>query len=222
MKIKNIKIKIPYLSNEMIENQAWQDLVSFQKAVGKKTSFPIYPDEIIEKLWNIEIQYVDEWSDCTQDDWLACYLPDLDLVKINNKQKGVEGRVSFSLAHEAGHISLHRFLLKDKGFKKLDDSNQIERQADIYAKALLMPKESIFLKLKSLGYDNFQHLDLKVYGESLTDYFGVSFQALEIRLQELGVNILNGYYKTNKKLGSVVFEKMEEERQGWDINIGRT
>lgn len=218
--MNSAKNSIKYLSNEMIEQQAWQDLLNFNKKTKKGLSFPVYPEEIIKALWDIEVEYQDSFCELGED-ILACFIPSKKLVRVYTKNNSVEGRVSFSLAHEAGHISLHNFL-EDKDYPIKDLG--IERQADRYASAILMPKELFTNKLNSLGYSSGEKLDLNKHGKILTDYFGVSFYALEIRLSNLGINYTSGLYEIKpKKEPDKLFDELDIERQNWSFeDTGRT
>lgn len=219
-KLTKLTDSVKYLTNEMIEEQAQQDLLVFSKKIGKELTFPIYPDEVIEALWGIKVEYVDKLPCEFDEDTLACYLPKKKAVLVSVDNKGVEGRVSFTLAHEVGHISLHGFLY-ESGLSNKKDID-LERQADTYASSLLMPKEHLMKKISSLGYIFGEKVDLGKHGRELVDYFSVSFRALEIRLTNLGIDYCSGYYNVEKRKDNRIFDEMECERQSWNIeDVGR-
>lgn len=123
----------------------------------------------------------------------------------------------FVLAHEIGHYLLHSNLkvnqtvydnFKDIQFSFFEQSygiknekNWIEWQANCFASCLLMPKNSIILRLiaiqKELGiskqgsiYLDNQDCNKKDYREivkCLADFFGVGKNSIEYRLNDLGL-----------------------------------
>ncbi len=91
----------------------------------------------------------------------------------------------FTIAHEIGHILLNHF----KKFKILYDSDdfilnssQLEREANIFASELLVPKD----KLKSV-------LKLNPSMKGLCNFFQVSEQVMQYRLKE--ILIVNSFVK---------------------------
>ncbi|MEK7176690.1 MAG: ImmA/IrrE family metallo-endopeptidase [Patescibacteria group bacterium] len=217
----------PFLTNEMVEEQARTDFLKYQRATGRELTFPIYPDEILQGLWGVTVEYLDEVFSSDNEEVLACFIPEKQVVYLNNSMRGLEGRVSFSLAHEAGHVSLHSFLAK-VGYKEAlcrgklsvgDKEKMIERQADRYASALLMPKNVLLVKLGQLEHTPTGVFDLTIYGKKLSDFFGVSHQALERRLADLGISSIGGYYGVKtKKVSEKFFEDMEAERTTWSAH----
>ena len=217
---------IQYMTNSMIEAQTIQDLCAYQKATGKSLSYPIYADEVIQTVWGVEVEYVDGLQDKDGNTILACFSPHERKVHVNMSEKGTEGRMSFTLAHEAGHVSIHDFLSRTinidvlcrGSFTEGEEAITIERQADKYAAYLLMPATAVNEKIEELGYKAGATIDLMALGKTLKDYFGVSSQALEKRLTDLGINTTGGFYQaTPKKVHDDVFEKMEKDREKWAI-----
>jgi Zn-dependent peptidase ImmA (M78 family) len=88
-------------------------------------------------------------------------------------------RQLFTLAHEIGHVILH----KEKGnhidyrkfMKTKPEDNEIEDEADLFAAEILMPKENFLAKWN-------EH---NGYHPLIAAYFGVSQKASEIRKKEL-------------------------------------
>lgn len=208
---------IPYLTNEMIELQAQNDLRRFQQLSGKPLSFPIYPDEILLAVWGIEVEYLDEVVDPSGESVLACFVSEKKTVYVNNSLRGSEGRVSYTIAHETGHVSLHNFLTKIRT-KNDQENNMLEKQADKYASFLLIPQDSLIRELKKMDYQFFAPLDLTLCANTLLKVFGVSHQALERRLTDLGIQTTGGLY-CNKlpKTADRHFEEKEKERQSWSL-----
>ncbi len=117
-------------------------------------------------------------------------------IMINSAHPATRQR--FTLAHEIGHLQLHNVqgrLFIDESLKVYQrvgashsavyqqpgsmTSPKEERQANIFASALLMP--DALLKRAALDHDLFDELDVL----SLANAFGVSEQAMSIRLQQL-------------------------------------
>lgn len=94
-----------------------------------------------------------------------------------NKNDPLE-RITFTIAHEVGHIVLHS---KDGDFvdyRRRDSStNPKELEADSFAGNLLMP-EAIFLKQWEILGGNFK---------DLASFFGVSKSAIGVRANNLGI-----------------------------------
>ena len=104
-------------------------------------------------------------------------------------------RENFTIAHELGHIFLH-FSNKHKFFtdelnSKLDNKQiaarglkkelyhnfQLEREANNFAAELLMPKDEIIRLFDEFYYDIYK----------FANFMEVSYQAMEIRLKNLGL-----------------------------------
>ena len=101
-------------------------------------------------------------------------------------------RQNFTTAHELGHLLLHdqEQLHVDHGFRvRLRDdvssqgTDEAEREANLFAASLLMPKEFIEADLASEDY--FDLLD-EGFLQNLARKYGVSAQALVNRLKNLG------------------------------------
>ncbi|MBA3966663.1 MAG: ImmA/IrrE family metallo-endopeptidase [Nitrospirales bacterium] len=90
----------------------------------------------------------------------------LPIIILNNEQPS--DRARFTLAHELGHLVMHRF-----------PNSQMEKQADFFASALLMPANDMHTTF-------FGRIDLKRLA-SLKPEWKVSMQALLYRAQYLGL-----------------------------------
>lgn len=101
------------------------------------------------------------------------------LIVINANR--TDGRKIFTLAHELGHIFLNHWGKNLYNLALTDRDNPIfkkaERHADIFAAEILMPAHMV----KKAFYSKTQTV------EELAELFQVSYQAMEIRLQELGL-----------------------------------
>ena len=123
--------------------------------------------------------------------------------------KNSPGRRNFTIAHELGHWILHKDLAQE-GLPGLDQkkfllcrginsrSNDPERQANVFASCLLMPRSFIEEAMKDFKAPLTDY-DIK----QLSDKFCVSKQAMTIRLvDELHILYDTGglYYRSNEEL----------------------
>lgn len=89
------------------------------------------------------------------------------------------GRRRFTLAHELGHFLMHEGEFADNGFES--PSNSIEREANLFAKELLMPSHIV-----AQTYKDFMSLNIELdIVSELSWAFRVSKEAMAIRLSEL-------------------------------------
>lgn len=204
---------VPFLTEEMIEAQALMDIGSFVRKTERALSFPIYPDELLKALWDIEVEYPELVTDSKGKPVLAYFLPSERVVRISTAIRGNEGRVSFTTAHETGHVSLHDFLTSSGACA--GGTTIVEWQADQYASALLMPRDSLREVLTERGCGN--SVDLVAHGDYLCKKFGVSRHALEIRLAKIGITMSGRRYsqKMAKLPKDSVYEELDHERQSW-------
>lgn len=102
-------------------------------------------------------------------------------------------RRRFTIAHELGHLLLHpaervhvdrglRVTLKLRNSKSSEGTDIEEREANLFAAELLMPKRLILDHIEKYGSD-----DAESVLPLLAKRFGVSQQAMTIRLTNLGL-----------------------------------
>jgi len=196
------------LSSTDIEQQVATDLSRFNKDWFSKYKQapqpPLDVDSFIKLLWNIDIVY-DNLAQSNNEEVLGCFEPDQQKITIDAKACNNPRRVSFTVAHEAGHLSLHSFLFEHRNGKIVGWKNgtssankNLERQADLYAASLLSPRQEVydFLLTKGLSSGNgvIQSIDLSAHAISFQERFGLSRQALEIRLRQLNLSVTNKKY----------------------------
>lgn len=199
--IKQLKPKIVF-SNEMIEKQVICDLISFQRIIRKKIEWPIDLEFYVKSLWGLNVDYLDEIkNDNSKDDIVGCLLVKAKCIQVNLSKNKSDGRINFTIAHEAGHASLHSNLSISstneideniycrEQYKNNDNSWRMEQQANCYACNLLMPKNKLFKEI-----DPNLIIDLNIESDKLTMCFAVSRQALELRLYRLGFKTINNKY----------------------------
>jgi len=159
-------LRKPYIRKDVVKMKA-KNLLKECK-VRKP---PVNLDFLAERL-GIEVHY--------------CDLPNIDFslsVKAKGRYiiivqlSGNYGRDRWSLAHELGHIVLNHYDLYNLDTIYVDRLNEedryiLDREADIFAKELLMPGEWVLPKISASTDD-------------LMDVFEVSRTAMEVRLNEL-------------------------------------
>lgn len=99
-------------------------------------------------------------------DGCSCWIKNKPFVFLNKTL--VPDRMRFTLAHEIGHLILHKDLIDEES----------EMEADLFASELLMPKEDIKNMLLPFSLDRLARLKIK---------WGVSIQALLKTAQRLGI-----------------------------------
>ena len=100
------------------------------------------------------------------------------------------GKQLFSLAHEYGHFIFHKKRLGIISYEKEKNTSD-EKLSDYFASNFLMPEESVY-NIFNLRIKKRQDVTAEdiIY---LADYFGVSFQAMIYRLNNL--KLLSNYTK---------------------------
>jgi len=105
-----------------------------------------------------------------------------DVKSIGVNKKHTLRRQRFTIAHELGHyLNGHEYfdeegkMLEDTEFDFNDPLHKQEKEANLFASELLMPKDFLVKDLEILGLDI----------EKLTEKYQVSEQALWIRLTSL-------------------------------------
>ncbi|MBI4158289.1 MAG: ImmA/IrrE family metallo-endopeptidase [Candidatus Yanofskybacteria bacterium] len=202
-------------TDEAIATQVEEDLRKYQAKTGKPIEFPIYPDEIAKSLWEISTEYPDHVYDESGNDVLARFDATKRVIEVSSSKRANDGQVSFTTAHEVGHISMHGFMSSVYCGSPVNErsSRQIEKQADKYASLLLMPSD-ITRKAIEVLVSRGSLIDIEILAPELMTLFKVSRQALEIRLGQLGYQLLNSKYGVSyERTHQRVFLELEEERQ---------
>lgn len=191
-------------------------IADFEAATDKRIEPPIPVDDIIEFGLDLELGFEDLRRKLNLEDVLgATYVQsrkicaDISLVRTDE-----EGRLCFTLAHEAGHWVLHREWIGQaspgRGFifcRSRDAKKPIEWQADYFAACLLMPEACIkdaFIRVCGPQPLVLHNVESAYSGPICFDpcvanwpaiadcvrragnFLNVSKQAMIIRLQELG------------------------------------
>ena len=196
------------LTKQEIESQVLSDLVTYKRKFyekySKSASTPLDVDSYIKELWGFNICFENIEQDSEDRETLGYLRPEKQQVIVDENCDN-QKRISFTLAHEAGHLSLHKSLFLEEnglivgwrypdlsGNKKRKDKAEIRRewQANTYAGALLAPKPEVEFFLEEVGLLRNRLLisfDLNEYFPKFEERFGLSRQALEIRLRQLGI-----------------------------------
>jgi Zn-dependent peptidase ImmA (M78 family) len=127
-------------------------LEDYASVCHKEIGPPVPVEDILERYFDLSIAYVDFEHKYGLRDILGAIYIDQRMVCANESLTcpGLEGRLNFTFAHEAGHWVLHRRLKPNsKGLHRgeplilcrhRDAESQIEWQANYFAGCLLMPE----------------------------------------------------------------------------------
>ncbi|MBL3677228.1 MAG: ImmA/IrrE family metallo-endopeptidase [Alphaproteobacteria bacterium] len=148
---------VPYIPPQKIEREAAHILEQSELTIGRLDGLETPIEEIIEI--HLGLSYEPElFSD---QDILGYLDIQSNAVRVNENldpsyNPGQEGRFRFTLAHEVGHNTLHRYLAEEvlaqhslfatpggerdvRFCRSSNEKARIEQQADAFAAALLMP-----------------------------------------------------------------------------------
>ncbi|MFG2351503.1 ImmA/IrrE family metallo-endopeptidase [Streptomyces phaeochromogenes] len=146
---------------------------------------PVDPGQLAEKLGVLVVP-----QEMT-DDVSGMLLRRGEQKVIGVNQAHVEARQRFTVAHELGHLLLHRgrplildtqtrVNLRDTVSSKATDREEIE--ANRFAAALLAPEVMVRREVRQAQFQTVEDLV-----ERLADRFGVSHTAMNFRLMNLGI-----------------------------------
>ena len=151
--------KVSWLTKVQISQETDELLNQWEIFTGQEVKPPIPVEAIAEKYLEFTLEYDNLEEILGIPDVLgATWAEDKRMVITNSLLDGVEGRVTFTCAHEIGHWILHRKYLFDQ-FMRLHgrgDGDQPtvvcrlstsklrgEWQADYFSSCLLMPREEV-------------------------------------------------------------------------------
>jgi Zn-dependent peptidase ImmA (M78 family) len=139
---------VEILDNESIEEAAERLLEQYVQFSGRN-SLPVPVESIAEHLLGYDLEVTDEglFSD---PNFLGGISFETNTIFVNASVEEHEGRYTFTVAHEIGHHVLHKDLydahISDRSQILCRETNKkplIERQADRFAAALVMPRALI-------------------------------------------------------------------------------
>lgn len=199
------------LTKQEIESQVLSDLTKYRHKYSEKYNkpapLPIDVDNYVQELWEFSVVFEKIKADSEEQETLGFLRPETQQIVVNEDCKN-QRRISFTIAHEAGHLSLHGplFISKEgiisgwkslplhKNTKKSDTAHaRREWQANVYAGALLASKIEIEELLRELSLLKDQTLipfSLDEHFPKFEEHFGLSKQALEIRLDHLKIPVI--------------------------------
>lgn len=155
----------PIKSARSILHQLWDHL----KQPSSDNFFPIKVDEITKSIFGWEIKEVASIGQAQYGDIFSGE-PILGKIDFENKiitlnvDDTTKGERNYTLAHEIGHMVLHRNVvscyggsaLRKRSVRKLKyqysntANRKVEREADIFAYELLMPEKAVRTQFKKL------------------------------------------------------------------------
>ncbi len=214
MKIKLHKNWMPIvdtytLTRDEIEFQVMQDIKKYrgmyQKKFGKSPGLKLDVDNFVEIMWGFQIVFQEISPENAGEEIWGCLDPKNKTIYVNPNCS--PERVNFTVAHEAGHLSLHLSIMRLENGQVVDwrdkplppQSNKalldkrekrLEWQAYKYASALLVPKFNLIDYLSEIGLVENGGLKNNFNFESvypgIKERFGISKKAFGIRLEDLG------------------------------------
>lgn len=217
-------MNVKYLPKSHIETAAFNLLVVYGQKFGELSKPPIPVDEIIESHLQLDYGFDDLSAVLSMPDvlgatWVQNRKICIDQSLDPTENPSMEGRYRFTAAHELGHWCLHRRRILENSSGLFETQSKpsficrtslakepIERQADMFAGYLLMPKELIHNAWKSIfgtldayvavneiknlsarwGLAEDNQPTVKV-AKQLAQMFKVSGQAMQIRLIEMNL-----------------------------------
>ena len=200
------KIKVPYLGNTAINNS-----VDLFRKTYRASSIPIEIEKIIELELKISLAPVPNFQNfCDTDALITSNWQLIYVDKDRYEDERSQNRLRFSLAHEIGHLVLHKGIYSSFNVRTLSDFYRLveqipqeqygylESQANKFANYLLIPREVLIIeKKKALKKINKTIPLEKIDKDSLNSYlavpiskvFWISEDAAQIALNEIDYKI---------------------------------
>jgi len=148
-------------------------------------SVPPVDVESLAKSLGLQVLY-HPFSDGSED-ISGCIIQEQGIVAIGVNSSHHPNRQRFTVAHEMGHYVLHRATLESvhltRDFRSSEGDDDREIEANSFAAELLMPEEMIRERINNAELDVESASKLT----QLARTFGVSQQAMTIRLVRLGI-----------------------------------
>ena len=110
-------------------------------------------------------------------------------------------RLRFDMAHELGHILMHNWDDSNDSLSK-DEFNALEKQANMFASALLLPRETFEKDVAPYA------TNVEFY-RSLRKKWGVSIQAMMYRARQLGLITANQFQYMMRTISAKGWRKRE-------------
>lgn len=180
----------------------------YRERYGREPAVPLDVENFVKERWDVEVLYEDILQPADEE-ILGYFAPEVRTIVVDPRICNHPRRLSFTVAHEAGHLSLHAFMFPTNGDKsaaritrqKIKTNHSIEWQANIYAAHLLAPKFEVMDLLEELGLATRnvipRAIDIEQVINPFQERFGLSRQAMELYFRRLGVPVLNARYRAD-------------------------
>src|SRR5437667_795826 len=153
--------KLRFMTDQEFEDEAALLLAEYGTKHGEVTAPPIPVDEIVELYFGLSLEFHDMQKLFGVGDvhgalWVHEKRVGIDQRLDPTRNPALLGRYHFTLAHEAGHWRLHRYLFQRRANQlsllpdeverpeyicRSSDTDPIEYQANRFASCLLMPRD---------------------------------------------------------------------------------
>lgn len=202
-----IQLEVPYLAYEQIANVAYRIL----RKLNCESIIPVPIEEIIEFHFGIDIIPIPELLNIFEiDGWTSSDLKTINVDDFIYKHR--ENRYRFTLAHELGHVVLHKKIFNCYNFNKIEEwkcfynevdetsYSWLESQAYNFAGLILVPPiylkkyfEELIAKYKSsfesavyrkLPKNKYQDYFIDVASVNLSTIFNVSTEVISRRIEK--------------------------------------
>lgn len=203
--IKFPKLNLPYLEVGEFDNLSEEDIEALAQKV--RAHWDLGQGPINNLVGVLEKNGIIVTSFETKDEKVDAYSKPLKIngeIKyciVLDEAKKSAARRQFNAAHELGHILLHEAMGIEVAELDNIQYKEMENQANLFAAALLMPKETF---LNDLLYPN----NLDHYIE-LKKKWRVSIAAMVVRAHKLGVITNNQYQYLMRKMNQNGYRKNE-------------
>ena len=148
-------MKVPWLTKDEISEKASDLIADYQATTGLPIEPPIPVENMVEQYFKLKLSFEDLDEIMGLPDVLGATYVKARRVCINKKllERGLEGRLEFTCAHEIGHWVLHRQYAEiqtrtESGGEVIvcrakNTRAPIEWQADYFAGCLLLPRADV-------------------------------------------------------------------------------
>lgn len=204
---------VPFISKDWIKQIAGRFLAKY----NPENIFPLEIEEIVE--FKLGLSDIVPIANLRRESGHDAYLSkDLTTIFVDEYiYDNVEPRYRFTLAHEVGHILLHKDIFQSLDYNTTEEFLEVmlantkayadmEFQADWFAACCLMPEELVGQEIpkimaeiqekiaiaKSAGFSRIDYLDSAIafVASQICDSFGVSEKAMSIRISSTSLRNL--------------------------------
>ena len=156
--MSELMIDFPEIPQHEIEAKAQALIERYEDEMGVRVRAPVPVETIAEHFLGYLIDITDEGL-FEDPRYLGGIVFDENVIRINASVESHEGRYNFTIAHEIGHHVLHRehYLAAREAetpaimCREVSAKPLVERQADQFASALLMPAEEVSKAIRDLN-----------------------------------------------------------------------